>query len=88
MYNITDYSYRQAKALGVEIKPSTRKNKKIDVFKDGKKIASIGFLGMKDYPTYIKEKGRAYADERRLQYYIRHAKDNKLNGYYAKKILW
>lgn len=88
MYNITDYSYRQAKALGVEIKPSTRKNKKIDVFKDGKKIASIGALGMKDYPTYIKEKGRAYADERRLQYYIRHAKDNKLNGFFSKKILW
>ena len=28
MYNITDYSYRQAKALGVEIRPSTNKKKK------------------------------------------------------------
>ena len=88
MYNITDYSYRQAKNLGVEIKPSTNKKKKIDVFKDGKKIASIGAIGYSDYPTFIKEKGRAYADERRLQYYIRHAKDNKLNGFYAKKLLW
>ena len=87
MYNITDYSYRQAKILGVEIKPSTNKNKKIDVFKNGSKIASIGAYGMKDYPIYIKEKGKAYADERRRLYHIRHAKDNGLNGFYARKIL-
>jgi hypothetical protein len=88
MYQITDYSYRQAKILGVEIKPSTIKNKKIDIFKNGKKIASIGAIGYKDYPTFIKEKGKAYADERRRLYHIRHAKDKNLNGYYAKKILW
>ena len=88
MYNITDYSYRQAKAIGVEIKISTNKKKKIDVFKDGKKIASIGAIGYSDYPTFIKEKGRAYADERRRLYHIRHAKDKSLNGYYAKKLLW
>ena len=88
MYQITDYSYRQAKILGVEIKPSTNKTKKIDVFKNGEKIASIGAIGYKDYPTFIKEKGKAYADERRRLYHIRHAKDKSLNGYYAKKILW
>ena len=32
----------RAKTLGVEIKPSTRKNKKLDVFKQGEKVASIG----------------------------------------------
>jgi hypothetical protein len=53
-----------------------------------KKIASIGAIGYKDYPTFIKEKGKAYADERRRLYHIRHAKDKNLNGYYAKKILW
>ena len=88
VYNITDYSYKQAKLLGVEIKPSTNKKKKIDIFKDGKKIASSGAYGMKDYPTYLKEKGKAYADERRRLYYIRHAKDKSLNSYYSKKILW
>ena len=88
MYQITDYSKRQAKALGVEIKPSTNKKKKIDVFKDGKKIASIGSYGMKDFPTYLKEKGRAYADTRKKLYNIRHAKDNGLNGFYARHILW
>ena len=88
MYQITKYSYRQAKMLGVEIKNSTNKTKKIDVFKNGEKIASIGFLGMKDYPTYIKEKGKAYADTRKKLYYIRHSKNKGLNDFYAKKILW
>ena len=88
VYNITDYSYKQAKLLGVQIKPSTNKKKKIDVFKDDKKIASSGFYGMMDYPTYIKEKGKAYANERRRLYHIRHSKDKSLNGFYAKKILW
>jgi hypothetical protein len=88
VYNITDYSYRQAKLLGVEIKPSTIKTKKIDIFKNGVKIASSGFYGMKDYGQYLKEKGTAYANERRRLYHIRHAKDKSLNAFYAKKILW
>jgi len=88
MYQITDYSYKQAKMLDVEIKPSTIKTKKIDVFKNGKKISSIGAYGMMDYPTYIKEKGKAYADTRKKLYYIRHSKNKGLNDFYAKKILW
>ena len=69
MYQITDYSYRQAKMLGVEIKNSTDKTKKIDVFKNGEKIATIGAIGYKDYPTYIKEKGKSYADTKK-NYFI------------------
>jgi len=57
MYQIQPYTYKQAKILGVEVKSSTRKNKKIDVYKNGTYICSIGFLGMKDFPTYLKEKG-------------------------------
>ena len=49
-YKITDYSYNQAKKLNVQIKPSTNKKKKIDVYKDNKKIASIGGIGYYDYP--------------------------------------
>ena len=60
MYNISDYSFKQANKLGVSIKPSTNKNKKIDVFKDGDKVASIGASDMSDYPTYIKTKGKAF----------------------------
>ena len=94
-YTITNYSKRKAKALKVIIKPSTRKDKKIDVFKQMKgkivKVASIGTLGMNDYPTYLKTKGKKYADKRRRAYKARHAKNIKnvgTPGYYANKILW
>ena len=91
MYTITEYSRDQAKKLGVTIKPSTNKGKKLDVFKDGKKLASVGALGMSDYPTYMKTKGKEYADERRRLYKIRHGKTMDKVGspsYYAARILW
>ena len=91
MYEITNHSKTQAKKLGVEIKPSTNKNKKLDVFRDNKKIASIGRAGYKDYGTYLKEDGLKYADERKKLYKLRHNKDRKVvgsAGYYADKILW
>lgn len=88
MYEITKYSYDQAKKLGVEIKPSTNKKKKIDVFKADKKIASIGALGMDDFPTYMKTKGKEYADERRRLYKARHSKNKGVAGLLASKLLW
>lgn len=95
-YKILPYSFRKAKELGVVIKPSSNLFKKIDVFKDGKKIASIGARGMNDYPTYrIKERNgyypKGYANKRRKLYKERHDKDRHIkgtNGYYADKILW
>jgi len=88
-YKITEYSKTQAKKLGVDIKPSTSKTKKIDVFRGKEKIASVGQKGYKDYPSYIQEKGKAYADERRRLYRIRHKDDiNTGNGYWANKLLW
>lgn len=90
-YTITNYTKQQAKKLGVVVKPSSVKGKKIDVFKDGKKVASVGALGYSDYPTYMKTKGKAYADERRRLYKIRHSKDRNVkgsDGYYADKLLW
>ena len=88
MYKILPEHYENAKKLGVEIKPSTNKNKKIDVFKDGKRIVSIGAIKYKDYQYYILEKGKEYANERRKLYLGRHRKDKNLAGYYAKLILW
>jgi len=90
-YAITKYSRDQAAKLGVTIKPSTVKGKKIDVFKNDKKVASIGAEGMSDFPTYMQTKGKAYADERRRLYKIRHAKTMDKVGspsYYASRILW
>jgi len=91
MYDITPYTKAQAKKLGVQVKPSTRKGKKIDVFREGNKIASIGALGMGDYPTYQKTQGKAFADKRRELYKARHHKDSKIKnspGYFADRLLW
>ncbi len=91
MYEIKEYSKIKAKQLGVQIKPSTRKDKKIDVFKNNEKVASIGAKGYKDFPTYKKEKGLAFAEERRRLYKERHEKDRHKKGsagFYADKILW
>jgi len=80
-YQIKQYSFNQAKKLDVIIKPSTNKKKKIDVFKDGNKVASIGANNYNDYPTYILKDGKKYADERRRLYKIRHKHDlSKLNS--------
>jgi 3-isopropylmalate dehydrogenase len=40
-YNITKYTYDQAKKIGVTITHSTNKTKKIDVFRHGKKVCSV-----------------------------------------------
>jgi hypothetical protein len=58
MYEITPYSKLKAKELGVQIKKSTNPKKKLDVFKNDKKVASCGAIGYSDYPTYIKTKGK------------------------------
>ena len=91
-YRITDYTRRQAKRYGVIIKPSKNPEKKLDVFdKEGKKLASIGAAGMNDYPTYIRTKGKKYADERRRLYKERHESDRHRKGsagYWADKLLW
>jgi len=90
-YSITNYTKEQAKKLGVDVKPSNVKGKKIDVFKNGKKVASVGALGYGDYPTYMKTKGKEYADKRRKSYKARHINNRNVrgsNGWYADKLLW
>ena len=91
MYQITNYTKQKAKELNVKVKPSSNPKKKIDVYKDDKKVASVGAIGYDDYPTYIIKKGKQYADQRRKMYKIRHSKDKNIigsNGYYADKLLW
>tara|TARA_R110000764_G_scaffold542_7_gene2088 strand:- start:1463 stop:1741 length:279 start_codon:yes stop_codon:yes gene_type:complete len=90
-YIIKTYTKAQAKKMGVVVKPSKLKGKKIDVFKNGEKVASVGAIGYKDYPTYMQQFGKAYADVRRKLYKQRHEKDRKVrnsNGWYADKLLW
>jgi hypothetical protein len=90
-YTITNYTRTQARKLGVSVKPSKNKKKKLDVFKGGKKVASVGAIGYKDYPTFLKTEGKEKANKRRAAYKKRHAKHRNIRGtnsYYADKLLW
>ncbi len=90
-YQIKPAQRSRASAIGVSIKPSKLKNKKLDVFKGDKKVASIGYLGMGDFETFKKTKGLEFANKRRKAYKSRHQKTRTKVGtpsYYADKILW
>ena len=95
-YNITNYTRKQAKKIGVIVKQSRKRDKKIDVYKTtglkkGKLIASVGANGMNDFPTYIKKRGLKYAKTRRRLYKMRHERDRHekwTNGWLADKLLW
>ena len=92
MYKITNRQKSNARKIGVKIKPSKSKNKKIDVFdKNNKKIGSIGAKGYKDYDIYRKSKGVKAANEKKRLYKARHQKTRLKKGsnsYYADQILW
>ena len=95
-YEIKQYTFDQAKKHGFEVKVSTNKKKKIDVYKDNEKIASIGDLRYKDYPTYLEERGLtseglSFANVRRALYHNRHKKDIEIKGspgYLSSILLW
>ena len=75
---------KNAAKIGVEVMPSKNKKKKLDVYKYGKKVASIGSKYYYDYTiTRDKQKQKAYL--------ARFAKTRVKVGtpsYYAWKILW
>jgi len=90
-YIISEYTFNKAKKLNVEVNPSKNKLKKLDVYKDGVFLFSIGAYGYFDYPTYIKKFGKKYANERRRLYMMRHANNIKIKnspGWYASELLW
>lgn len=94
-FQISDYHRRKARRLGVNINYSKTKGKKLDVFNDGKKVASIGAGGYWDFISYLKaeQEGRfpkGHAEKRRKLYKMRHKDENKPGtpGYYALNILW
>ena len=75
---------RKAAALGVSVKESTRKHKKLDVFKNGEKVASIGDIRYSDFLQHGDE-------ARRKRYKQRHESTRHRVGsasYYADRILW
>jgi hypothetical protein len=87
MYKIRPYHLKQADSLGVEIKPSSTKFYKLDVFKDGKYLTSIGDRRYLDYQLYM-EIDPELAERKRDLYWKRHKKDNGIRGIMAREILW
>ena len=91
-YEISPEAKKIAEKLGIIIKPSNKKLKKIDIFDANKQyIMSIGDRRYNDYRSYIKLKGKDYADERRRLYKIRHNKSRNIlysPSYYADQLLW
>jgi len=96
VYRIKTGQRLAARRLGVVIRPSTEKNKKLDVFKNGIKIASVGDIRYGDFWTYVQDEKynrapKGTAAERRRLYKIRNANECAATGtvgYYACKILW
>lgn len=94
-FAISDYHRRKAERLKVSINYSNNPDKKLDVFNNGKKIASIGAAGYWDFISYLKaeKEGKfpeGYAEKRRRLYKLRHQKNNipGTPGHYALEILW
>ena len=90
-YKISLATKKKAEEMGIEVKSSEKKNKKIDIIKGGKVIASVGDTRYKDYHIYKREDGIAKANERKRLYKIRHQKTRVKKGtpsYYADKLLW
>ena len=74
--------------MGLEIFPSERKYKKIDVFKNGKYLVSIGDTRYKDYPTFLSHEGLEVAEKHRKFYRNHHRNDKGIAGKLAMHILW
>jgi len=91
MYKITQHTKERAKKLGVDVKPTQLGKKKIDVFRGGRKVASVGHKDYCDFPTYRECCGTKMANARREAYKTRHDKTRHKEGtpsFYADKLLW
>ena len=100
-YRIKKLQSDKAKELGLTIKPSSNPNKKVDVFFQDKKLASIGAnksavkgKPMMDYASYKLDKPKI-AELRRENYIKRHSKEPKTDdkgkptkSFYSDEILW
>lgn len=89
VYTITPHTRSQAKRLGVEVYPSKRPGKKLDVFRGEHLVGSVGAKGYGDFGTYLVSEGRPYAEEKRKLYHARHSDGPKDSpAWLAKRLLW
>ena len=88
MYKINTKQHDIADRLKVKITPSIKKDKKLDVFKNGKYLTSIGAKNYDDYFSHLKNNGKVFADERKRLYLLRHKHDMNDAGILSKYLLW
>jgi hypothetical protein len=91
-YQILPYTEQKALELGVKVYASDNPKYKLEVYDwNGNFITYCGANGYYDYPHYLKDYGRGYANYRRKLYKQRHEKDRHKvgsRGYYADNLLW
>jgi hypothetical protein len=87
MYEISPATYKAAKQYNLDIFPSKKLNKKIDVYRGGLYVGSVGDIRYKDYHIYLKENGKEFANERRRLFHLRTPKDSFKNRL-VKLLLW
>ena len=87
MYEISKQTYKAAKQYNLDIFPSKKLNKKIDVYRGGLYVGSVGDIRYKDYHIYLKQDGKQVANERRRLFHLRNPKDSFKNRL-VKLLLW
>jgi len=98
-YIINDKQYKIANEIGIQIKPSTRKNKKIDIYikdknRNWKYYTSIGDIRYNDYYYYLEiDKDLAFKKRKNFHARMVHHPDYDIHGnmsrvLFTKIILW
>jgi hypothetical protein len=86
---ISPYTRNQAKKFGVQVRPSKKAGKKIDVFRGDNYIGSAGAKGMGDFGIYLEKGDRKFAEERRRLYRARASEGKKDSpSWLAWNLLW
>ena len=89
-YIIREDSHRKAKELGLVIKPSSQKLKKIDCYClfTGQYRFSVGDVRQKDYYEILEEKGIEHACMLRRKYRILHKYDKEYYHMVTHRVLY
>lgn len=87
-YEISDKQYEIAEQLGIDICVSENPRKKIDVYKKGQFLFSIGAVNFKSLSELIEMYGRDEAYRKRNLYLSRHKSQCDLKSIYEIRLLW
>ena len=87
-YEISDKQYEIAEQLGIEIIVSENPRKKIDVYKKGNYICSVGAVNFLSLKELILLHGHDEAYRKRNLYLSRHKSQCDLKSIYEIRLLW